>query len=107
MVPAAPARPPRPSGPRGRVRRPRRPPEAPLAAVVGGVAVGLLFAYLHHFRIGSLLMALSVLAGAAMRLVLPARDAGLLAVRSRGFDVVTLATLGLGLLVFALVVPPG
>lgn len=107
MVPAAPARPPGRTEPARRARRLRRPPEAPLTAVIGGVAVGLLLAYLHHFRIGSLLMALSVLAGAAMRLVLPERDAGLFAVRSRGFDVVTLATLGLGLLVFALVVPPG
>jgi hypothetical protein len=78
-----------------------------LVVVVTGVAAGLLLAYLHHFRMGSLLMALSVLAGAGLRLLLPERDAGLLAVRRRGFDMVTLATLGLGLLVFALVVPPG
>ena len=93
-----------------RLRRPgasRSLHEAPLTTVVGGVAVGLLLAYLHHFRMGSLLMALFVLAGAGMRLLLPERDAGLLAVRSRVFDVVTLGTLGVGLLVFALVVPPG
>jgi hypothetical protein len=37
---------------------------------------------------------------------LPAREAGLLAVRSRVIDVLTLGGLGAALLFFALIVPP-
>ena len=66
-------------------------------------ALGLVIIALHHFRWGNLLIAGSMLAAALLRLVLPARQAGLLAVRSRFVDVVTMGAIGGALLVLALV----
>ncbi|HEY0868987.1 MAG TPA: DUF3017 domain-containing protein [Acidothermaceae bacterium] len=77
--------------------------ELPLALVIGGVGAGLVVIALHHFRWGNLLIAGSLLAGALFRSVLPTRRAGLLAVRARFTDVVTMAVMGAGLLVLALV----
>jgi hypothetical protein len=77
--------------------------ELPLALVISGVALGLVVIGLHHFRWGNLVIAGSLLAGALLRLVLPTRRAGLLAVRARFTDVVTMAVMGAGLLVLALI----
>jgi len=77
--------------------------ELPLAAVIGGVALGLLIIGLHHFRWGNLVIAGSVLGGAFFRLVLPTRRAGLLAVRSRFTDVVTMSAMGGSLMLLALI----
>jgi hypothetical protein len=82
------------------------PREWPITLILLGVAVSLLVVALNHFRRGTVLLALFVLLAAALRLVLPAREAGLLAVRSRLIDVLTLGGLGAGLLFFALIVPP-
>jgi Protein of unknown function (DUF3017) len=82
------------------------PREWPITLILLGVAVSLLVVALNHFRRGTVLLALFVLLAAALRLVLPAREAGLLAVRSRLIDVFTLGGLGAGLLFFALIVPP-
>ena len=51
-------------------------------------------------------MAAAVLLGAWLRVLLPERQVGLLRVRGRAFDTVTLLVLGVGLSVVALVVPP-
>lgn len=51
-----------------------------------GVAVGLLFVWLHHPREGLYLIGLVLAVLSLARLVLPARDAGLLVVRGRFFD---------------------
>jgi hypothetical protein len=77
--------------------------ELPLALVISGVGLGLVVIALHHFRWGNLVIAGSLLAGALLRLVLPTRRAGLLAVRARFTDVVTMAVMGAGLLVLALI----
>lgn len=77
--------------------------EIPLALVICGVGVGLLVIALHHFRWGNVAIASSVLGGAVMRLVLPARRLGLLAIRSRLTDVATMGGIGGGLLVLALI----
>jgi hypothetical protein len=61
-----------------------------------------------HFRSGCLLLGTSVLFAMLARLVLPARRVGLLVVRSRAFDVLVLAVMGVALVVLAIVVPtPG
>jgi hypothetical protein len=84
-----------------------RPPgvlgEIPLALIICGVGSGLVVIALHHFRWGNLLIAGSLLAGAMFRLVLPTRRAGLLAVRARFTDVITMCVMGVGLMVLALV----
>jgi hypothetical protein len=77
--------------------------EWPLALIIGGVILGLVIIGLHHFRWGNLLIAGSVLAGAFFRLVLPTRRAGLLAVRSRFTDVVTMSAMGGSLMLLALI----
>lgn len=77
--------------------------EWPLALIIGGVILGLVIIGLHHFRWGNLLVADSVLAGAFFRLVLPTRRAGLLAVRSRFTDVVTMSAMGGSLMLLALI----
>jgi hypothetical protein len=77
--------------------------EIPLALIICGVGSGLVVVALHHFRWGNLLIAGSLLVGAMFRLVLPTRRAGLLAVRARFTDVITMCVMGVGLMVLALV----
>jgi hypothetical protein len=77
--------------------------ELPLALIICGVALGLVVIGLHHFRWGNLLIAGSLLAGAFFRLVLPTRRAGLLAVRSRFTDIVTMSAMGGSLMLLALI----
>lgn len=77
--------------------------ELPLALIIGGVALGLVIIGLHHFRWGNLVIAGSLLAGAFLRLVLPTRRAGLLAVRSRFTDIVTMSAMGGSLMLLALI----
>jgi hypothetical protein len=84
----------------------RRWREWPIALVLSCVAISLIVVAANHFRRGSVLLAASVLLATGLRLVLPARQAGLLAVRSRLVDVIALGGLGGGLMVLALVVPP-
>jgi hypothetical protein len=73
------------------------------AGVVAGLAVVLV---LDRFRKGTLLIAAAVLLGAWLRVLLPTERVGLLKVRGKAVDVLTLLALGLGLAVVALVVPP-
>ena len=77
----------------------------PLLTVLGGGTGGLAAVALDHFRLGCLLLGVSVLFAALARLLLPARRVGLLVVRSRTFDVVVLSGMGVTLVVLALVVP--
>ena len=77
--------------------------ELPLALIICGAALGLVIIGLHHFRWGNLVIAGSLLAGAFLRLVLPTRRAGLLAVRSRFTDIVTMSAMGGSLMLLALI----
>jgi len=81
----------------------------PLVVVVVGVLAGLVVAWLGTttWRLGCVLVGLALLVGAVERLVLGDREAGLLQVRGKGFDVVVLSLLGLAVVTLALVVPPG
>lgn len=80
----------------------------PLLSVLGGGVTGLGLVFVDHFRSGCLILGMSVLFAMLARLVLPARRVGLLVVRSRAFDVLVLATMGVALVVLAIVVPtPG
>jgi hypothetical protein len=53
------------------------------------------------------LIGLALIGAAVLRLLLPVRRAGFLAVRSRPLDVVLLAGTGLALTVIALAIPAG
>ncbi|WP_235433270.1 MULTISPECIES: DUF3017 domain-containing protein [Protofrankia] len=98
------------AGRRQRLARRRSSPgwDPVLTVVLGAAIIALVFVSQDHWRRGLLGLGVVLLAGAVMRLVLPTRRAGLLAVRSRVFDVATLAALGVTIIVVTLAVPaPG
>lgn len=78
----------------------------PLALVLLGFIVGLIVLALYDFRVGSILIGGAVLLAGVLRLLLPKEMAGLLAVRSRTVDLVTVFSLGIALTVVAILVPP-
>ncbi|MET7762256.1 DUF3017 domain-containing protein [Streptomyces sp. NPDC005393] len=76
----------------------------PLLAVMGGVGLGLLIVSLDAFRAGTVLIGLSLLAGAVLRWALP--EVGMLAVRSRFTDMLTYGLLGAVIVLLSLMVQP-
>lgn len=77
----------------------------PLAAVLATFLIGVVLIVLQYWRRGSFLLGAACMLAALFRLVLPTHIAGLLVVRTRTFDVVVSAILGLALMALALVVP--
>ena len=77
----------------------------PLLLVLALVAAGLVTVVVDGFRPGTVIVASAVLLAAVFRLVFPSRIVGLLVLRSRAMDVVTLTILGVSALVLALIVP--
>jgi hypothetical protein len=77
----------------------------PLAAVLVAVGVGLAMVALEHWRKGLVVAGVALVGGAVLRLLLPVRRAGFLAVRSRPVDVLLLAGAGLALAIIALAIP--
>jgi hypothetical protein len=71
------------------------------------VLVGLGLVAMGHWRRGIVVVGGSFLISAALRSVVPEDQKGLLAVRSRGFDVAWTTLLGGALVVLGFVVPPG
>lgn len=78
----------------------------PLLSVLALIVASLVFVAVDRFRVGSVLLALSVVFAVVLRAVLPDGSAGLLAVRSRKVDLGVLGFLAAGLLILALWVPP-
>jgi len=76
----------------------------PILAVLATVAVGLLVIATDQFRVGSLLIGAGLLAGGALRWLLP--DVGMLAVRSRFTDIVTYGVLGAVIALLAMMAQP-
>jgi Protein of unknown function (DUF3017) len=76
----------------------------PILLVFGGVALGFLIAITVGFRVGALVIGAALLTGAVLRMALA--NVGLLAVRSRFTDVITLGVLGAGIVLLALTVMP-
>jgi hypothetical protein len=96
-------------------RPPQRPPlyvrrpflaglvrQAPLLAALLSVGAGLLLVTLGYWRRGLVVIGLALVGTAVLRLVLPLRRVGLLAVRSRWADVLLLAGTGVALTVLTL-----
>ncbi len=81
--------------------------QLPLLAVLVTVGLGLLIVTFDYWRRGLVLIGLALIGAAVLRLLLPVRRAGFLAVRSRPLDVVLLAGTGLALTVIALAIPAG
>jgi hypothetical protein len=78
----------------------------PLALVLLGLISALIVLSFYDFRLGSIMLGVAVLFGAALRMVLPRERAGLLAIRSRSIDLVTMYGLGIALTTVAVLVRP-
>ncbi|MCC9709225.1 DUF3017 domain-containing protein [Streptomyces sp. MNU76] len=76
----------------------------PILAVLSTVGLGLLLTALDAFRIGTILIGVALLAGAALRCAV--RDVGMLAVRSRFTDMATYIVLGTAIVLLALMAQP-
>ncbi len=79
--------------------------QLPLLAVLVAVGVGLLLVTFEHWRRGLVVIGLALVGAALLRLLLPVRAVGFLAVRSRPVDVVLLTGTGLALAVLAHSIP--
>ncbi len=82
----------------------RRDRYGPLLIVIlmGSIGLGLM---LVDFRLGTLVMAAAAFTALILRAVLPTRRAGLLVVRTRTIELVTLAVIAGSLVVLALITP--
>jgi hypothetical protein len=76
----------------------------PILVVLSAVGLGLLLTALDVFRYGTLLIGAALLAGAALRWVVP--DVGMLAVRSRFTDMVTYTVLGTVIVLLSMMAQP-
>jgi hypothetical protein len=79
--------------------------QLPLLAVLVLVGVGLVVVAFDHWRKGVVIMGVALIGAALLRLLLPVRRVGFLAVRSRPVDVVLLAVTGLAVIVIVLTIP--
>jgi hypothetical protein len=79
--------------------------QLPLLAVLVMVGAGLLVLTFDHWRSGIVIIGLALVGAALLRMLLPVRRVGFLAVRSRPVDVVLLAGTGVALAVIALAIP--
>lgn len=77
----------------------------PLALVLLGLVVGLVVLSFSDFRIGSIILGVAIIFGGALRLVLPRERAGLLAIRGRPIDLLTMFGLGIALTTVAVLIP--
>jgi len=77
----------------------------PLALVLLGLTSGLVVLSFYDFRVGSAMLGAAVVFGGALRTVLPHDRAGLLAIRSRPIDLITMYGLGIALTTVAVLVP--
>lgn len=84
---------------------PGRGRQLPLTAVLVVVGAGLALGAGGAWRAGAWTVSAGVLLAGVLRVLLPARRAGLLAVRSRRLDAVMLLGLGLALAVLSWSVP--
>jgi hypothetical protein len=79
----------------------------PILSVYAGILTSLIVVIYVDFRLGAILLSLSVLLAFFLRLRLSDLAAGLLRSRRRRVDLTVLSALGTLLLILALVVPQG
>lgn len=85
-----------------------RPPsrwQLPAVLVLAVVACGLVLAATVDWQVGALVLGLGLLLGAGLRLALPSRQAGWLAVRTRGIDAAVLLVLGFAVVTLSQTIP--
>ena len=73
--------------------------------VLAASTVGLWITSRGDWRLGVRWIAASLVVAAALRLLLPVREAGMLAVRRRSIDVTLLAVVGVALFVLSVSIP--
>jgi hypothetical protein len=81
--------------------------QLPLTAVLLVVAVGLLMVTAGNWRRGLVVVGLALVGAGVLRMLLPVRRLGFLAVRSTTTDVVLTTSAGLALALVALAIPQG
>ncbi|GHE10757.1 DUF3017 domain-containing protein [Klenkia taihuensis] len=81
--------------------------QLPLTAVLVVVAVGLLMVTAGNWRRGLVVVGLALVGAGVLRMLLPVRRLGFLAVRSTTTDVVLTTSAGLTLALVALAIPQG
>ncbi|MCD2189351.1 DUF3017 domain-containing protein [Actinomycetospora soli] len=101
------ARPPRTVADYGRALLRRLRAQAPLAAVLGVALVAFVRIGLQHWRDGTTILGIALLLAAVLRVALPDRTAGLLAVRPRRTDVITYAVFGVVVILLSLTITGG
>ena len=79
--------------------------QVPLLAVLVAVGIGLLLVTFEHWRRGLVVVGLTLVVAGVLRLLLPVRRVGFLAVRSRLVDVVVMVGTGVVLTVLVLTLP--
>jgi hypothetical protein len=79
--------------------------QLPAVVVLAVAALGLLLAAVLDWRLGTLTVGLALLLAAGLRLTLPVRTAGWLAVRTRAIDAALLLGLGFAVVVLANTIP--
>jgi hypothetical protein len=84
----------------------RRFTQWPITLVLSIIAIGLLVVGLGHFRRGCVLLSFGVVLAFFLRALLPGAGAGMLAVRSRGVDLLVLGALAVFVSVLSFWVPP-
>jgi hypothetical protein len=77
----------------------------PLLVVIVGVGAGLLLVAAERWRVGLVVMGLALVLAGLMRLFLPLRRIGFLAVRSRPVDVTLTLGVGLAVTLLAVAIP--
>jgi Protein of unknown function (DUF3017) len=80
--------------------------DSPFIFVLVVAAAGIAFSA-FHWRRGVEVVGLAVVLGGVLRAVVTERQAGLLAVRHRGFDVVCYVALGAAIMIVGLLLPHG
>jgi hypothetical protein len=78
-----------------------------LLVVLIGMVAGLVLVFAGHWRLGCLILGVSLTVGGFERLLLPKERAGLLQARSKFFDVIILLGMGVMIIVLSIVVPNG
>jgi hypothetical protein len=70
-----------------------------------GVFIGIVLVVAGHWRVGIVIVGATFLVGAAARSVVPVSHTGMLRVRGKAFDMFWMTTLGVALIVLAIVIP--
>lgn len=86
-------------------RKPRTVGGGVYLAVLGATGSGLGLVVLDRWRVGLAVVGGALIVGALGRLVIRKDSAGMLGIRAKPVDVLTLAALGVGLVVLSLVIP--